>query len=206
VGPGAHIPLAGIRFAIGFDTGVRETPPLVDTVISLEPLGYWRFEEAEGSAAISVGVSETDVTGTLEGTPNLNIAGPGADSPNLGLSSDNSAIVFDGIDDAMLTGQPILNDVTEFTMMGFFKPNNLSGSRKGLWGQRDVVELGFRNTSTLLLDASGGGGSVTGPTLPCPGRLLESKPGHWIRPALAGSSGRMRAVVCAAQMGVRGLF
>ncbi|MCA9217014.1 MAG: lamin tail domain-containing protein, partial [Planctomycetales bacterium] len=142
---------------IGFDTGVRETDPYVESVLALRPTGYWRFEESSGALIANTGSGGPDLNGTVSGDIVLDVVGPTSVQPTFGLGDTNSAATFDGTDDQVSTDQSLLNNVAQFTMAGFVKPGTLEGTNHSLFGQDVVAEFGFRNSETLRLGTRAGG-------------------------------------------------
>ena len=63
---------------------------------------------------------------------------------------------FDGTDDYVGIGKPLLNNLKEFTLAGWIFPR-ASGSRIGFFGQNDAIEFGFINSTTIQCWTSGGG-------------------------------------------------
>ena len=141
---------------LGYETGEVEPTPMVRTIKTLEPLGYWRFEEFFGETAANEGAMGAALNGTYVGNPKQAVLGPGEDEPLFGFSVTNAATNFT-TDDAVTTEQSVLNNASEFTMMGLIRPTSLSGSRRGFFGQNDTIEFGFINRSTMQLWTAQGG-------------------------------------------------
>jgi len=90
-------------------------------------IGWYQFE---GNANDSSGYGNH---GTAYGSPTW-IAGP---------PSRGGVLQFDGANDYVGIGKILLANVSQFTMAGWVKAGNASGSRIGLFGQNDVIEAGF---------------------------------------------------------------
>ena len=145
---------------IGYDTGVGESDPMVESILALEPLGYWRFEETSSTpTAVNSGTLGSALDGTYTGlsSSGFSASGPGLNEPLYSFGDDNSATRFDGRNDYISTPQPVLNNRSEFTMLGLINPDPLANNRLGLWGQNDVVEFGFISPTTLQVWTPSGG-------------------------------------------------
>ena len=129
-----------------FTTGATLTPPNPSSGL----LAHWKLDETSGTLAAS---TTGTYPGTVVGTP-LRTAG-----------ADGNAISFDGINDGVTTGSPLLSNRTSFTMAGWYRSPLTTGNRVALWGQNDVVEFGINGTNLFLFTP--GGGSLAVP-LPSP--------------------------------------
>lgn len=99
-------------------------------------LGYWSFDE-QGPVAKDLSIYGND--GMVNGDP-LFVTG------HTGAPGD-FAIDFDGFDDSVTTGVPLLSGLPNFTMSGWVKmPYEQMDSRRGLFGQNDAVEFGVMRT------------------------------------------------------------
>jgi len=77
-------------------------------------------------------------------------------SPVLPYSGGGSYLQFDGSDDYVGTGTSLLNNVSQFTLAGWLKPET-AGNREGFFGQNDLIEFGYQNVTTVWgWTASGG--------------------------------------------------
>lgn len=131
-----------------FTTGSMVTP--YDPSNGL--LAHWKLDEPGGIVAAST-------TGTHPGT----VAG----SPERTQGVNGMAVSFDGSNDGITTGAPLLSNRTSFTMAGWYRSSLTTGNRVALWGQNDVIEFGINGSNLALFTA--GGGSLTAP-LPAPGQ------------------------------------
>ena len=105
----------------GYDTGVEESDPMVESILALEPLGYWQFQETSSTpTAVNSGTLGATLDGTYTGiaVPVSARSGPGLNEPLYAFGDDNSATRFDGRNDYVSTPQPVLNNRSEFTMHG----------------------------------------------------------------------------------------
>ncbi len=144
---------------LGYDTGAAELDPMVESILALDPLGYWRFEETENVPAVNLGSLGSALNGTYNRfvSSNFREPGPGLNEPRYGFGDDNLATKYDGNNDSVTTSQSVLNYRSEFTMMGLIKPSLQVAGRVGLWGQNDVVEFGFITPDRLQVWTPGGG-------------------------------------------------
>jgi len=144
---------------IGYDTGEEESDPMVESILALNPLGYWRFEETSNTPAINEGSLGASLNGTYRNLSPLSFTepGPGLNDPLYGFGDGNVATKFDGQDDYVTTSQPVLNYSAQFTMVGMIKPGQQTTGRVGLFGQNDVVEFGFITPTTLQVWTPTGG-------------------------------------------------
>lgn len=106
---------------------------------ALNPLDYWRFNEASGS------VYAYDYWGGIIAS-NYNVTtaqlGPQpADFP--GFESTNTAYSYDGTDSYTETSRLLLNNQPQFTDAGWFNMPAYQFLRTGLFGQDDAAEFGF---------------------------------------------------------------
>ncbi|MBN1854137.1 MAG: CotH kinase family protein, partial [Pirellulales bacterium] len=141
---------------LGLDTGVAEQTPYSGAVLAEDPIGYWRLDEASGTQAVNIGTLGIAAEGLYVGGPDLTADGP---QPPLfdGFEDGNTAAGFDGVNDAVVTGLPILSNLPAFTLMGWIRPGSIASSRIGLFGQNDAIEFGFIYPSTIEVWTPGGG-------------------------------------------------
>ena len=114
-------------------------------------LGYWSFNDlSPGDTETLDGNNSADnkSNGTVQGNPELS-EGPAGEG--------DIAIVFDGVDDAVVTEGQILNDIDSFTMSGWVKFDAQPGTRVGFFGQNDSVEFGMINPTTMQHWSAQGG-------------------------------------------------
>ena len=98
--------------------------------------GWWTFDEGAGAVAADLSANGNDAT----------VFGDAAWVPGF----YGTALNFDGSDDYVGTELSLLDNVEDFTMAGWVMARNPTGSRIGLFGQNDLIEMGF----------NGGGASV----------------------------------------------
>jgi len=134
--------LISLLLALGLVSAARAADPSL--------LGWYRFE---GNAADS---SDYANHGTAQGGP-LWISGP----PGYG-----GAVRFDGADDYVGTGKILLANVSQFTMAGWVAAGNPTASRIGLFGQNDVIEMGFNGGNISIWISAGGATTQTAWTFP----------------------------------------
>ena len=118
------------------------TPAAYETALrEANPVAYWRFDETSGTMAY-------DYWGGYAGT-HTSVALP-VDGPRppdfLGLESANVAAEYDGAASSTSTDASLMNNLSQFTILGWFNVPAQVGTRVGLFGQNDVVEFGFHGT------------------------------------------------------------
>jgi hypothetical protein len=125
------------------------------TVLTDSPLGYWSFNDADGSPAVNTGTGGTALNGTYTGGDRT-AAGPDETYP--GFAAGNRAFAAEAPDDGFISidASP-LSGLQEFTLSGWVKPGFISDDRVGLFGQNDALEFGFINPTTLQMWSPGGG-------------------------------------------------
>ena len=117
-----------------------------EAIVASHPIGFWRFNEAEGSlvAYDYYGGNTAMHTNVLTG-----VASP--QSPEfLGMETTNAAAQYAGFSTATATSVSLLNNLGQFSSIGWFNASGqLQSSRAGLFGQNDVCEFGFHGGTTL---------------------------------------------------------
>ncbi len=131
--------LLAILLVMGLFCGlVSAFDPLADPDL----IGWWTFDEGEGTVAADISPNGNDAT--VFGDPEW-IAGV-----------YKTGLNFDGADDYVSPEQPFLNNAADFTMAGWVLARNWNGGRVGLFGQNDLVEMGFNgNAASVWTSASG---------------------------------------------------
>jgi hypothetical protein len=99
-------------------------------------LGYWPFDDQQATTADLAGGN----AGTVDGAEF--VAGATGEA-------DDFALSFDGVDDAVTTGAPILSGSIAFTISGWVKFDTPQLDRTGFFGQNDSVEFGMINATTM---------------------------------------------------------
>ncbi len=118
-------------------------------VVGLGPVAYWRFNEANGS------VIAYDYVNGYNATNSSTVVGgvPGPRPPTFpGLEADNTAYEYDGTDTETTTGVSLVNNRSQFTILGWFRPTATqiaANGRVGLFGQNDIAEFGFHGLGTI---------------------------------------------------------
>ena len=104
------------------------------------PISYWRMNEANGSPY------SYDYWGGIIATNenvNLGVAGPLPPDYN-GFEVGNTAGQYDGASSATDSGAVgLMNNRSQFSIIGWFNASAPVGLRVGLFGQNDVAEFGF---------------------------------------------------------------
>jgi hypothetical protein len=109
------------------------------------PIAYWRLNDPAGTQLIH------DSAGTHNQlNQNITLAVPGLQAPAYpGFPSDNTAASFSGSSAA--TGTASLNGLSAFTVMGWFNPGGPNGPYAGLFGQNDLLEVGYSDGAGVNL-------------------------------------------------------
>lgn len=120
-------------------------------------IGYWPFDD---QAEMTEDLSANGNTGTVNGGA-VFVEGSSGEAGDF-------AIEFDGVDDSVTTGVPLLSSRDELTLSGWVKFDTDQANRTGLFGQNDAVEFGMINATSLQFWTPVGGALDTplGPTLP----------------------------------------
>ncbi|HEV2207266.1 MAG TPA: LamG-like jellyroll fold domain-containing protein [Verrucomicrobiae bacterium] len=151
-------------------------------VVNGGPLAYWRLNEASGTVALDYmgGYDSTHVGGVTVGQP-------GPVPPQFpGFESGNLAVQFDGTTSSSSSpGVTLLNNRTNFTLCGWVNPVGIA--QGGLFGQNNVVEFRFLNSTTIELWTSFG--SIDYPI----GNAITA--GNWSFIAASGSSNTLNLYI-----------
>lgn len=114
--------------------------PYEAAMAALNPLHYWRFNEPSGSL-----FAYDYYGGNIATNDNALPGAVGPQPPDFpGFETTNTANSFDGLTSAtesQLVG--LNNNLTKFTIAGWFNAPGPIGLRIGLFGQNDVTEYGF---------------------------------------------------------------
>jgi len=104
--------------------------------------GWWKFDEGSGTTAKDSSGKGNDgtVNGGVSWVPGWRGTG----------------VEFDGTSGYVGTGKSLLNNAADFTMCGWVKSQNANASRIGLFGQNDLIEMGFMNGNAEVWGAVGG--------------------------------------------------
>lgn len=121
-------------------------------LMQLNPAHYWRLNETNGSP-----YAFDYWNGDIATNFNVTTASPGPEPPDFsGLETTNQSYLY--TPDILTpenssftdTLQPFMNNLAQFTIVGWFNAAGIEGQRVGLFGQNDVTEFGFHGA-----DASG---------------------------------------------------
>jgi hypothetical protein len=124
------------------------TSPYEAELRMLNPIAYWRMNEANGTQ-----YAYDYWGGHIATNENVTLGVAGPQPPAFsGLESTNTAAQYQSLsfaDTSMAPAAPLdpttglLNDRAQFSVIGWFNTAGTIGQRKGLFGQNDVVEFGF---------------------------------------------------------------
>jgi len=123
-------------------------------------LAYWRLDETSGSVAFDSSSRGNDAT--YVGSPTLGESGA---FPAKTINS----VRLDGASQYVSSGASLLNDVSEFTLAGWFNSTGLAPIRSFL-GQHSLIEVGIDTTSNEIQFWTNQGGSITASNLLSPGK------------------------------------
>jgi hypothetical protein len=98
-------------------------------------VGHWRLDETSGATALDSSVNANH--GTYVNSPTLNVNG--AFPP-----TTSTAVELNGGDEYVTTNQSLLNNLAEFTVSGWVRPDQV-GLTTSFFGQNDVIEIGIKN-------------------------------------------------------------
>lgn len=116
------------------------------------PLAYWRLDETTGTFAHDYW------GGVIANHESVNVGVNGPQSPGFsGLESDNKAASYDGVTSATYTTANLLNNLGQFSIIGWFNSAQPPGARLGLFGQNDAYEFGFFDNGQVGIWTPGGG-------------------------------------------------
>jgi hypothetical protein len=103
------------------------------------PIAYWRLNEASGSP-----YSYDYWGGNILANTSVTLGVPGPVPPNYsGIESTNTAGQYDGLSSYTASTASLMNNLAQFSVIGWFNTAGPIGQRVGLFGQNDVVEFGF---------------------------------------------------------------
>lgn len=134
------------------------TPVAYEAVLrAANPVAYWRLNETTGSAAHDYW------SGNIAEHINTTV---GAEGPRpaafTGLEADNAAAAYDGFSSATDTGVSLMNNRSQFSIIGWFNSAGLQTARAGLFGQNDCAEFGFHGADIGIWTPGGGFASFAG--------------------------------------------
>jgi hypothetical protein len=109
---------------------------------SLNPIAYWRLNETNGSP-YSYDYWGGNIA-TSVGSLNLGVAGP-VPPDFSGMETTNTAGWYDGATAASDSSVSLMNNRSQFSIIGWFNAAGIEPARTGLFGQNDVCEFGFHS-------------------------------------------------------------
>ena len=112
-----------------------------EMIVTNQPVSYWRFNES-GTPPVAF-----DLIG---GNDLLNAGVVSTQGvQGLGLETTNNAARYNGSNAGSQSGGSLMNAMNRFTLCGWFKAVSMpQPQRTALFGQNDLVELGFHNVGT----------------------------------------------------------
>jgi len=113
-------------------------------------IGWWAFDEGSGATAADSSGNGND--GTINGGPEW----VDGFSPAWVSEVSGTALEFDGVDDYVDTGEPLLDNMSAFTLAGWIVAGNPTASRIGLVGQNDLIEMGFNSGNIEIWTSASG--------------------------------------------------
>jgi hypothetical protein len=157
--------LSAADVAAHYQNGISASPstPYNQLVLASNPVGYYRLNEAAYNPPASLPVAHNAGTGgaALDGSWNpgakAGVAGPRPPTYT-GFAAENNSADFNSLAGYVGT-QATLNDLTEFTLMGWVKRGAIHSGRGGYFGQNDLIEFGDADSGANIeayINAFGG--------------------------------------------------
>lgn len=144
-------------------TSAGPTTPYQSLVLAKSPLVYYRLGEGTYTppATLPVAVNSGSSGAAADGSynPGMQAAAPGPQPPaQSGFPAGNVGGAFNGA--SGFVGTPVaMNDLTDFTMLGWVKRGAVKSGRGGYFGQNDLLEFGDADGGAnieLWVNARGG--------------------------------------------------
>jgi hypothetical protein len=134
-----------------YQNGTNAAPaqPYDQLVQASTPVGYWRLNEPAGACNLAVN------SGVRAGSSGIysGDALPGAEAPRgptfFGFEDTNTAVNLNGSNAYVASVNGLLNGLSQFTLSGWIRREADQANRTGLWGQNDIVELGYIDNNTV---------------------------------------------------------
>lgn len=114
-------------------------------------IAHWQFDELSGSVADDEGVGANDAT--FVSSPTLGVNGPYP-------AATGTAVELNGNSQYITSGQSLLNNLSEFTIMGWIRPDDTDPD-ESFFGQNGLIELGIDSASNQIDLWTATGGSVS---------------------------------------------
>ncbi len=114
-------------------------------------IAHWNMEETSGTVAADSSVAGNDAS--YVGAPVLGVSGPF-------LAKTGLAVELDGTSTSVATGKSLLNDLTEFSLAAWIRPDSVTPNISIL-GQNGLIELGISSQTNQIEFWTNSGGSVT---------------------------------------------
>jgi hypothetical protein len=151
--------------------GLPTSSSYASMVLANSPMGYWRFNDGNGTVA-------NDYAGGYDAYDPLGSSLQAGPVPPAfpGFESTNTAPFLDGLSQGYTSSVSLFNNLTNFTIMGWFNinpnqyPFTAPDGRASLFGQEYAAELGFYGTSNLYFYSTGLTGAVITDTGFTPGQ------------------------------------
>ncbi len=133
-------------------------------VLADSPVGYWRLNEAPfvprtPPVADNAGSLGNSADAAYYAGSKNTATGPNAAGTYQGFGASNSALALHTANGYVGTPLPLLNNLTEFTVLGWVKRGATKSTRGGYFGQNDLLEFGDAGGGTQIeawIDATGG--------------------------------------------------
>lgn len=126
-------------------------------IVSKKPVAYWRLNETDLSVENAM-----DYAGGNDLVNTNVLSVPGLQPPTYpGFSDANTAAKYDGMAATSDAAGPMMNEMTAFTMCGWFNPVGMPQvARTALFGQNDLAEFGFHENGQLAIWVANGSDGV----------------------------------------------
>jgi hypothetical protein len=151
-----NVALTEAQILAHYQNGINAAPatPYDQAVLADTPVGYWRLNEPTlpGGPPCLVALN----SGTWGSAANGSYFGgsaPGPQAPTaptfFGFEDTNTAVSLNGSNQLVASVSGLLNGMPRFTLSGWVRRETDQAGRTGLWGQNDIVELGYIDNNTI---------------------------------------------------------
>jgi len=140
--------LSAAQVLAHYQAGTNATPttPYNQVVQTDNPVGYWRLNEPTPTYAVAVNSGSLGANANAKYFNGSTNAPSGPASPAFpGFGASNPCGAFDGTSAYVGTALGLLNNRSQFTVMGWVKRGTVHSTRGGYFGQNNLLEFGDAN-------------------------------------------------------------